>query len=80
MPSQDSLQVFPELLPTQPPAAQSENSGDPTVLARFSALLEHGLEKASNKITTDLKQEFKDWGDRNNAIENKLDATIKRTN
>lgn len=78
--SQGSLQVSPELIPTQPPAAQPEYSGDPTVLARLSALLEQGLAKASIKITTDSNQKFNDLGDHINAIENKLDVTIKRTN
>lgn len=80
MSSQGSLFAGSELpdLPSQPP--QPEYSGDPIVLARFSTLLEQGLEKASGQITSDLKQEFKELGSRINTIETKLDDTVIRTN
>lgn len=78
--SQNSLQASQELLSPQPIAQQSAYSGDPIVLARFSALLEQGLDKTSKKITGDQKQLFQVLGSRINAIENKLDTTVGRTN
>lgn len=56
-----------------------EYSGDPILLARFSTLLEQGLEKASKRITMDLKQEFQALGSRIGTLESNLDATTSRT-
>lgn len=80
MSNQDSPQASPELLVTQPPAAQPMYSGDPIILARFSAMAQQGLEKATKKITTELKKEFRKPEDHIQTIKNKLDAMVRRTN
>lgn len=78
--SQNSLQASLDLPNSQPIAHQPAYSGDPIILARFSALLEQRLEKASKRITGDLKQDFQDLGSRINAFKNKLYVTVGRSN
>lgn len=60
--------------------SQPEYSGNPLILANFSALLKQSLEKAGRCITSELKKEFKDLGDRINTIETKLDSIVAGTN
>lgn len=55
-----------------------EYSRDPILLAKFSTLLEQGLDKATRRITTDLKHEFQALGSGIGTIETTLDDTITR--
>lgn len=76
--SPDNSPSYPSNVQAAPPPA--EYSGDPILLARFSALLDQGLEKATTCITSDLKREFQELGTRIGTLENTLDDTITRTN
>lgn len=75
---EDGPPSFPNSQSVAPPPI--EYSVDPILLARFSTMLEQGLEKASKHITSDLKHEFQELGFRIVTIENTLEDTITRTN
>lgn len=55
-------------------------SGDAVLLARFSALLQQELSKACTIITTGIKDDFQNIGERLDTIDSKMDGTIKRVN
>lgn len=65
---------------SQPPDPATTYSGDTVLLARFSALLHQELSKACTIITTGMKDDFQNIGERLDIIEPKMDGTLKQVN
>lgn len=73
--SQGSMEDSPPPTPNVSAAPLHEYPGNPAIIARFSALLDHSLERATKGITSDLKHEFHEFGTLIGTIDSKLDGT-----